>query len=73
MFPTFVIGLREGLEAALIVGIIAAFLAQEGRRDALRSMWFGVAIAIAVCVAVGIGLHVVDQQLPRRQQSRRGR
>jgi high-affinity Fe2+/Pb2+ permease len=32
VLPTFVIGLREGLEAALIVGIIAAFLGQEGRR-----------------------------------------
>ena len=36
MLPTFVIGLREGLEAALIVGIIAAFLGQQGRKDALR-------------------------------------
>ena len=36
------IGLREGLEAALIVGIIAAFLRQEGRRDALRWVWAGV-------------------------------
>ena len=41
MLPTFVIGLREGVEAALIVGIIAAFLRQEGRRDALRQMWLG--------------------------------
>ncbi len=32
MLPTFVIGLREGLEAALIVGIVAAFLAQQGRK-----------------------------------------
>ena len=36
MLPTFVIGLREGLEAALIVGIIAAFLRNEGRKDLLR-------------------------------------
>ena len=41
MPPTFVIGLREGLEAALIVGIIAAFLGQQGRRDALRQVWAG--------------------------------
>ena len=39
MLPSFVIGLREGVEAALIVGIIASFLRQEGRRDALRPMW----------------------------------
>jgi high-affinity iron transporter len=42
MLPTFVIGLREGLEAALIVGIVAAFLGQQGRRDALRQVWIGV-------------------------------
>ena len=41
MLPTFVIGLREGLEAALIVGIIAGFLGQQGRRDALRLVWLG--------------------------------
>ena len=42
MLPTFVIGLREGVEASLIVGIVAAFLRQQGRRDALRWMWAGV-------------------------------
>ena len=46
MLPTFVIGLREGLEAALIVGIIAAFLVRQGRRDALRQVWLGVAAAV---------------------------
>ena len=35
MLPTFVIGLREGMEAALIVGIVAAFLGQQGRQSAL--------------------------------------
>ena len=47
MLPTFVIGLREGVEAALIVGIIAAFLRQEGRRDALRPCGSGVGVAVA--------------------------
>jgi high-affinity iron transporter len=68
MLPTFVIGLREGLEAALIVGIVAAFLRQEGRRDALRPMWAGVGIAVAICVAAGVGLQIFDSQLPQRQQ-----
>jgi len=68
VLPTFVIGLREGVEAALIVGIIATFLRQEGRRDALRPMWLGVAAAIAICVAVGVALELLDQELPQRQQ-----
>lgn len=68
MLPTFVIGLREGLEASLIVGIIAAFLASQERRDALRWVWVGVLGAAAVCAAVGITLHVVGEELPRKQQ-----
>ena len=68
MLPSFVIGLREGVEDALIVGIIASFLRQEGRRDALRPMWLGVAAAIAICLAVGALLELLDEELPQRQQ-----
>jgi high-affinity iron transporter len=68
MIPTFVITLREGVEASLIVGIIAAFLVKEGRRDALRQMWLGVAIAIVLCTAVAVILRVVGEELPRKEQ-----
>jgi high-affinity iron transporter len=68
MIPTIVITLREGVEAALIVGIIAAFLVKEGRQDALRQMWIGVAIALVLCTAVGVGLDLVGEQLPVREQ-----
>jgi high-affinity iron transporter len=68
MIPTFVITLREGVEASLIIGIIAAFLVREGRRDALRQMWIGVAIAIALCAAVAVILRVVGEDLPERGQ-----
>jgi high-affinity iron transporter len=64
----FVIGLREGVEAALVVGIIASFLYQEGRQDALKYVWIGVGIAIALCVAVAAVLEIVNEQLPQRQQ-----
>src|ERR1700742_4601248 len=68
MLPSFVIGLREGVEAALIVGIIATFLRQEGRRDALRPMWLGVLAAIGICIAAGLALELLDKELPQRQQ-----
>jgi high-affinity iron transporter len=68
VLPTFVIGLREGLEAALIVGIIAAFLTQQGRRDALRWMWLGVAIAVLLCAGAAWALHIAEENLPQREQ-----
>jgi high-affinity iron transporter len=68
VLTTFVIALREGLEASLIVGIIAAFLKRQGRTDALRSVWLGVGLAIALCVAVAVVLRVVDNELPQREQ-----
>jgi high-affinity iron transporter len=68
VLPTFVIGLREGLEAALIVGIIAAFLSQQGRKDALRQVWLGTGLAIILCIGIGIALQVISQDLPQRQQ-----
>ena len=70
MLPTFVIGLREGLEAALIVGIVAAFLRQQGRSDSLRWMWLGVASAVVLCGGVAYALHVAEENLPQREQER---
>jgi len=68
VLPTFVIGLREGLEAALIVGIVAAFLAQRGRRDALRLVWLGIALAIGACVLFALALQLFSSSLPQQQQ-----
>jgi high-affinity iron transporter len=67
VLPTFVIGLREGLEASLIVGIIAAFLIQRGERAALRPVWGGVAVALAICAAVAVALNAVGRSLPSKQ------
>jgi high-affinity iron transporter len=68
VLPTFVIGLREGVEAALIVGIIAAFLRQQGHREALRAMWAGVALAVVLCTGIAVALQLVDQALLQKQQ-----
>ncbi|HWK92995.1 MAG TPA: iron uptake transporter permease EfeU [Luteimicrobium sp.] len=66
MLATFVIGLREGLEAALIVGILAAFLKRNGA--SLRPLWIGIGAAVILSVAVGVTLEVVSSSLPQRAQ-----
>ena len=68
MLPTFVIGLREGLEASLIIGIIAAFLIQRQQRRALGWMWAGVALAALLCVGIAVVFRAIDESLPHEQQ-----
>jgi high-affinity iron transporter len=66
VLATLVIGLREGLEAALIVGIIAAFLRRNGR--SLAPMWIGVGVALAASVGVGVVLTLIEASLPPAAQ-----
>ncbi|WP_369788207.1 iron uptake transporter permease EfeU [Rouxiella sp. WC2420] len=66
MLATFVIALREGLEAALIVGIIAAFLRKNGK--SLSAMWIGVFLAVLLSVVVGVGLSMTERALPQASQ-----
>ena len=51
MLANFLIGLREGLEASLVVSILATFLVKSGHRDRMRYVWYGVGAALAVAVA----------------------
>jgi high-affinity iron transporter len=61
-----IIGLREGLEAALVVGILLAYLTKTGRAQLKRSVWTGVASAALLSVAVSALLQQVSHDLSER-------
>ncbi|MDI3405968.1 iron uptake transporter permease EfeU [Streptomyces cavernicola] len=63
MFANFLIGLREGLEASLVVCILVAYLVKTGNRAALRPIWLGVGVAVGVSLAFGAALQFGTQQL----------
>ena len=58
------IGFREGLEAALIIGILAAYLIKLNRRGDLSKLWLGVIAAVLLSVGVGVLLGVVVENVP---------
>ena len=68
MLGNFLIGLREGLEAALVVSILVAFLVRTDRRDELPRVWLGVGIAVLVSAGVTVGLAAARQQLTFQAQ-----
>lgn len=65
-FATFLIGLREGLEASLIVGILAAFLKRNNA--SLRPLILATGAAVLASIGVGIVLEMFAQSLPQAQQ-----
>jgi len=56
LFPAFLIALREGVEAALVVGIILVYLSRTARTHLARFVWYGVTAAAALSLAVAIAL-----------------
>jgi high-affinity iron transporter len=53
VFASYLIGLREGLEATLVVSVLVAFLVKSDRKDKLPQVWAGVGVAVALSVGFG--------------------
>ncbi|OKI49853.1 iron uptake transporter permease EfeU [Streptomyces sp. MJM1172] len=68
MFSNYLIGLREGLEASLVVCILVAYLVKTGHKDRLAPLWAGVGLAAAVSLGFGAALEFGTQELTFQAQ-----
>jgi high-affinity iron transporter len=64
VLANFLIGLREGLEASLVVSILLAYLVRTDRRRDVRYIWLGIGAALALVVVVFVAVTLAFEQLP---------
>ncbi len=63
MIAAALIAFREGLEAALIVGIVLGYLSKIGQGDKKRSAWAGVIVAVILSFAIALGITAIGAEL----------
>jgi len=68
MLSTFIIALREGLEACLIIGILVAYIVKTNRKGYLKPLWTGVVSAVIASIALGAFLTMTSVSLSDRGQ-----
>lgn len=68
MLSSLLITLREGLEAALIIGIILAYLARTNNRQGFKPVWVGVSLAVLGSLIAGAGIYLLAGELSGRAE-----
>lgn len=68
MLVSFLIMLREGLEAALVVGVVAGCLRRQEQGGWMPLVWIGVLCAVLACLGAGLLLDLLGSEFPQRQQ-----
>ncbi len=63
MLGSLLITLREGLEAALIIGIILAYLDRTGNRKGFKHVWVGTTLAVALSIAAGAAIYLIAGEM----------
>jgi high-affinity iron transporter len=67
-FQSFLIILREGFEAILVIGAVVAFLIKMGHRERLRSIWLGIALGLVASLATAVVLKTVLGAMPASRE-----
>lgn len=70
MFGNFLIGLREGLEAALVVSLLIAYLVRTDNKKALKPLWLGVGIGVGLSIALAAMLTFTSTSILQSFESR---
>ena len=67
-WQSFLIIVREGFEAILVIGAVVTFLIKMGHRERLRSIWIGVALAIAASAVTAVVIKTIFAAIPASQE-----
>ncbi len=63
MFSNYLIGLREGIEAALVVSILLTYLVRTNRNPLIKFVWYGVSAAVVASIFIAVGLESISGEL----------